>query len=365
MGVRNKNEPEGDESEENEEGGEEESDCEERMLFELISEHIDEFIEIIRQDHEIRYRCNFDGRICGTKSIMCAYVARRHKTAALEQLKQKESSRSREGSRSNSDEALAWKLAILDYETVTSTATERRGTRSRPQKSLTTKGTNSRSNSLPSSLSSSRRASTVPGPPPRPPPKTEPKKKKAEYTPLPPSAYFRNHQTNLVASESQRSSKPKVDFHLSHEDKETRLKKLLQKSDQIVSRLAQLIPSPPPSASASDSTQSGDQMIVEPSSTLPQSVVVEQTDSETNTLKSDSNEISVRPITPVSHSGDHSNSSSLVIQYPLLQGCTLRNYQSAGVEWLCGLHDAGLNGILADEMGLGQLILISSSHGIL
>jgi SNF2 family DNA or RNA helicase len=320
-----------------------ESDCEEKMLFELISEQIDEFVETIKQNNEIRYRCKFDGRICGTKSIMCAYVARRHKTAALQQLKQKES-KDREGYRSISDEALAWKLAILDYETAPTT--KRMG---RPKKSSTA-ATNVRSASLPSSLSSSRRASTVPLPPP--PPKTEPRKKKrGEYTPLPPSAYFRNRQSEAnIPTSGPKSVRPKVEFNLTSEDKETRLKKLLQRSDQIVSRLAQLIPPPLPPASTKTSEK-----ITEPYS-IPSHSLVEQTDSETPcSLQGD--EISDAPIIPMNHSKDLPSpptiSPSLVIDYPLLQGCTLRSYQSAGVEWLCGLHDAGLNGILADEMGLG------------
>jgi superfamily II DNA or RNA helicase len=34
----------------------------------------------------------------------------------------------------------------------------------------------------------------------------------------------------------------------------------------------------------------------------------------------------------------------------------LRKYQQAGLNWLCFLHDHGLNGLLADDMGLGKTI---------
>jgi SNF2 family DNA or RNA helicase len=324
-------------NDENRSGSEEEddeSDCEEKMLFELISEQIDEFVETIKQSNEIRYRCKFDGRICGTKSIMCAYVARRHKAAALEQLKKKES-RDRKRDGVQSDEALAWKLAILDSQIV---ATNGKGGRKRPQ----TGGTTLRSTSLPSSSSSRRTVPVLP-------PKTEPRKKR-EYTPLPPSAYFRNRQqqTASAATVAPKTLKPKVEFSLSHEDKETRLKKLLQKSDQIVSRLAQLIPAPPTSAQTSDQTTT----TRAPLASSYASHSVEHTDTETPcSLPGDPIEVSDLSI--INDSDRNPTVLPTVIEYPLLQGCTLRSYQSAGVEWLCGLHDAGLNGILADEMGLG------------
>jgi ATP-dependent DNA helicase len=42
-------------------------------------------------------------------------------------------------------------------------------------------------------------------------------------------------------------------------------------------------------------------------------------------------------------------------QPALVTGCTLREYQIVGVEWLISLWEQGLNGILADEMGLGKV----------
>lgn len=54
----------------------------------------------------------------------------------------------------------------------------------------------------------------------------------------------------------------------------------------------------------------------------------------------------------------------------LVTGCTMKDYQLDGLEWLITLYENGLNGILADEMGLGktlQSILILShlmEHGI-
>ncbi|KAJ3091977.1 hypothetical protein HK102_011881 [Quaeritorhiza haematococci] len=41
-------------------------------------------------------------------------------------------------------------------------------------------------------------------------------------------------------------------------------------------------------------------------------------------------------------------------QPELVTGCTMREYQLVGMEWLIGLFENGLNGILADEMGLGK-----------
>lgn len=59
-----------------------------------------------------------------------------------------------------------------------------------------------------------------------------------------------------------------------------------------------------------------------------------------------------------------------LIQPALITGCTMKDYQLDGLEWLITLYENGLNGILADEMGLGktlQTILILShlmEHGI-
>jgi ATP-dependent DNA helicase len=39
-------------------------------------------------------------------------------------------------------------------------------------------------------------------------------------------------------------------------------------------------------------------------------------------------------------------------QPSLITGCTMRDYQLVGLEWLIGLYQQGLNGILADEMVL-------------
>lgn len=43
-------------------------------------------------------------------------------------------------------------------------------------------------------------------------------------------------------------------------------------------------------------------------------------------------------------------------QPTLITGCTMREYQLVGMEWLISLYDNGLNGILADEMGLGKTL---------
>ncbi|ODQ78363.1 hypothetical protein BABINDRAFT_19811, partial [Babjeviella inositovora NRRL Y-12698] len=39
-----------------------------------------------------------------------------------------------------------------------------------------------------------------------------------------------------------------------------------------------------------------------------------------------------------------------------ITGCTMREYQLEGMDWLITLYENGLNGILADEMGLGKTI---------
>lgn len=277
------------------------------MFFNLVSEQIDQFIDTFMSNNEVRYRCKFDGRICGTKSIMCAYIARRHKSTVLKQLKQKESSLS------ESDEALAWKLAILDYNDVTNS---QKGTKSKASGNSSTL----RSTSLPVASSSSR-----------PPiaPRSEPKRKK-EYVPLPPAAYFQNRQQIDQEKLKPTRIKPKVDFNLTSEDKESRLKKLLSKSDQIVTRLANLMP-------ASASTIS--------------------VDGSTGNLATSNLDTSISPTVDV----ENQNLPNMQ-KYPLLQDCTLRNYQSAGLEWLCSLHEAGLNGILADEMGLGMWVSIHYSY---
>jgi ATP-dependent DNA helicase len=90
-------------------------------------------------------------------------------------------------------------------------------------------------------------------------------------------------------------------LELTDEDKETRLRKLLSKSDQILAKIRGIIPSTSAPSSSSSSM------------------------------------------------------SSDVVQSSLVTGCVLRPYQISGVEWLCSLHQSGLNGILADEMGLGKL----------
>ncbi|EGW31374.1 uncharacterized protein SPAPADRAFT_141249 [Spathaspora passalidarum NRRL Y-27907] len=43
-------------------------------------------------------------------------------------------------------------------------------------------------------------------------------------------------------------------------------------------------------------------------------------------------------------------------QPKLITGCTLKDYQLDGLEWLVTLYQNGLNGILADEMGLGKTV---------
>ncbi len=43
-------------------------------------------------------------------------------------------------------------------------------------------------------------------------------------------------------------------------------------------------------------------------------------------------------------------------ELPVDLGVTLRDYQRAGVDWLCFLRDAGLGAMLADDMGLGKTI---------
>ena len=43
-------------------------------------------------------------------------------------------------------------------------------------------------------------------------------------------------------------------------------------------------------------------------------------------------------------------------QPALITGCTMREYQIVGTEWLISLWEQGLNGILADEMGLGKTL---------
>lgn len=40
----------------------------------------------------------------------------------------------------------------------------------------------------------------------------------------------------------------------------------------------------------------------------------------------------------------------------LVSGCSMKDYQLDGLEWLVSLYENGLNGILADEMGLGKTL---------
>lgn len=44
------------------------------------------------------------------------------------------------------------------------------------------------------------------------------------------------------------------------------------------------------------------------------------------------------------------------LQPILVTGCTMKDYQLDGLEWLVTLYENGLNGILADEMGLGKTL---------
>ena len=46
-------------------------------------------------------------------------------------------------------------------------------------------------------------------------------------------------------------------------------------------------------------------------------------------------------------------------QPKLVTGCTMKEYQLEGLEWLSTLYEHGLNGILADEMGLGYATMRS------
>lgn len=90
---------------------------------------------------------------------------------------------------------------------------------------------------------------------------------------------------------------------LSCEDRETRLLLLVQKSDQLVGRITEAMPSALQQLSGADVGKT---------------------------------------------SGESCQPAAIV-------GCELRPYQLRGVEWLCGIHASGLSGILADEMGLGTL----------
>lgn len=44
------------------------------------------------------------------------------------------------------------------------------------------------------------------------------------------------------------------------------------------------------------------------------------------------------------------------LQPAAITGCTMKDYQLDGLEWLVTLYENGLNGILADEMGLGKTL---------
>lgn len=44
------------------------------------------------------------------------------------------------------------------------------------------------------------------------------------------------------------------------------------------------------------------------------------------------------------------------IAQPQLLRCTLKEYQTKGLNWLANLYEQGINGILADEMGLGKTV---------
>lgn len=53
---------------------------------------------------------------------------------------------------------------------------------------------------------------------------------------------------------------------------------------------------------------------------------------------------------------DASNGQPSFGQPKMVTGCTMKDYQIAGMEWLITLYQNGLNGILADEMGLGKTL---------
>ncbi|RLV89267.1 putative ATP-dependent helicase IRC5 [Spathaspora sp. JA1] len=58
----------------------------------------------------------------------------------------------------------------------------------------------------------------------------------------------------------------------------------------------------------------------------------------------------------IEESQQHNSGNTKTLQPKLVTGCTLKDYQLDGLEWLVTLYQNGLNGILADEMGLGKTV---------
>jgi hypothetical protein len=91
------------------ENSETDSDHEETLLLECAKSHFDEFAETL----ESGYRCKFDGRVCGKKPMMCAYIIRHHREKVRSYLGKPTEL---ENSVTNDDYSLAMTLAISDYE---------------------------------------------------------------------------------------------------------------------------------------------------------------------------------------------------------------------------------------------------------
>ena len=361
----------------------EDSDYEERMIFEYVTKNIDEFIETITVGNDTRFKCKFDGRVCGTKSIMCAYISRCHRDSIVKSLKRQSKLKGK-----RSDEELAWELAISDYQGATKpslqssvsssssttsvssprasptrnsrTSTPHYPTRSNVNRSTTT--TSSSSSSTNHNGSTSKRneiSSQIP--------KVIPKKK--EYTPQSPSVYFRKRYDNIESrhttlTPSRNTNSMKNKHELTYDDKETRLKKLLAKSDKIVERLSHLIKPPVDQTKSETTLETKTEADVKTTVSTNNDDENEEkkidisTSSLPSTIPSSSSSSSTTTTSTTAKTPFDSTKNSTMSQYPHLTGCTLRGYQVSGVEWLCTLHESGMNGILADEMGLGNLYII-------
>ena len=155
----------------------------------------------------------------------------------------------------------------------------------------------------------------------------------------------RNRRRNVYLSGHIETLKPFI---------ETKVRKLLHKF------ASKSVPSAtPPKSMSSGSSSSSSSNNENP----VQGTISTTTTSITSTTTTTTTTTTTKNSTPQTISKSDSNSNDKAVTnlnlqtHPdYLKNGTLRSYQLAGVNFLIGMHDKGLNGILADEMGLGKTI---------
>jgi hypothetical protein len=295
------------------------------------------FPECAEPIDNVTYKCKFDGKVCRTKAIMTAYLVRQHKSLLTS--KDMESNREIRKTKKSTivirkdtsdfhavnssnhgvliDKEIALKIASSDYEDMK----KQRGA----------------SSSSPSQHERKLKLNTF--------------SDDSLYTKVDKMKHFSNGDTkldldsNFSLMEGFKDDDGESFSFVTERNRATyrqsRLEKLLSRTDKIVSRLNNMM------ATVSISSQNFSHKEIE-----------EKFDNKTLMSPTDKNShssmVDAQPM--VSNVLENSEESFVVVddcnqQQPLmLRNVKLRGYQIGGVEWLNSLHMSGLNGILADEM---------------